>query len=296
VATNAASMAFDFPARVLASPADYSHPVVKWFADDPAGSRAFRAFFAAIVAVGVVALARTTRRIDLPAWAHAAGSMAIFLVWPWNSIMDRFLLSMIPMVVLAYVRGLEKIAGFVGLGPAARGKVVAAGLALVVLGNAGVVIRAATIFHSQGRQWPGASHRVSLDEALRLIRDRTEPDAVVAAFWPEMVHLYTGRTAVPLVEDEAVLVGKLGDISRLRLWRDQVVGRPFYLLVRGEDEGGPSGEADRPQLEALAAEPGIEIREVARTADGRYRLNSVVERTGHLPATEKPGSRGSRSR
>jgi uncharacterized protein (TIGR03382 family) len=277
VAKNAASMAFEFPGRVLGSPANYSDPIVRGFESYPAASWAFRGLFSLVVAAGVVSLARSTRRVDLPAWAHALGSMAIFLAWPWNGIMDRFLLSLIPMVVLAFVRGLDGLAGVAGLGRKARRGVVAAGLALVVLGNASVVIRAAFLFHAQGGQWPGASTRSSLDEALGLIRERTEADAVVAAFWPEMVHLRTGRTVVPLVEDEAVLVGRLGDIDRLKLWREQVPGRPFYVLVRGENEAGTSPEMDLAQLGALAAEPGLIVDEVARTRDGRYRLSRVVE-------------------
>ena len=276
VATNAASMALDFPARVLASPSTYSDPIVKEFAKHPVGSLAFRSVFAVVVAIGVVRLVRSTRRGDLPAWAHALGTMAIFAVWPWNSILDRFLLALIPMVLLAFVRGLEGMAGLFRVAPNWRRRLVATALALVVAGNVGVVIRAAALFHLQGRQWPGASHRASLDEALGLIRDRTEPDAVIAAFWPEMVHLHTGRTVVPLVEDEAILVNRLGDIARLKLWREQVPGRPFYVLARRENEGGASPEFDVPQLQALDAEPNLAVFEVARTPDGRYRLSRVL--------------------
>ena len=284
VATNAASVAFDFPARALASPANYSDPIVKEFAIHPTASMAFRGMFALIVGVGVIRLVRSTRRVDLPAWVEVLGSMAIFLAWPWNGIMDRFLLSTIPIVILAFVRGLEALAEGIGPRRKARRGVVATGLALVVLGNASVVIRAASLFHAGGRQWPGGSHRASLDEALRLIRERTGPDAVIAAFWPEMVHLHTGRTVVPLVEDEAILVDRPGDIARLKLWREQVPARPFYVLARGENEGGASHEFDLPQLQALAAEPNLTVREVARTLDGRYRLSEVVERPADRPS------------
>ena len=284
VSTNAGSMALDFPARVLASPATYSDPIVKEFASHPVGSLIFRSAFAAVVGAGVVRLARSSRLGDFPAWAHVLGTMAIFAAWPWNSILDRFLLALIPMVLLAFLRGLDGLSRVAGLAPHLRRRLVATALALVVAGNASVVIRAASIFHGQGRQWPGASHRASLDEALGLIRERTEPDAVIAAFWPEMVHLHTGRTVVPLVEEEALVVGRLGDIGRLRLWRGQVPGRPFYVLARGEGEEGASPEADLPQLDALAAEPGLAVLEVARTADGRYRLCRVVEASAVGPA------------
>ncbi len=286
LATNAESMALDFPARVLASPATYSDPVVKLLARRPALSLAFRGTLALIVAAGLVSLARSTRRADWPAWAHALGSMAIFSAWPWTGIMDRFLLSTIPMVVLAFARGLGGLAGVVGFGPKGRRAIVAAGLALVVLGNAGVVLRGASLFHRQGRQWPGASTRASLSEALGLIRERTEPDAVVAAVWPEMVHLYTGRTSVPLAEDEALMHGRAGDVSRLHLWRAQVPGRPFYILARGKEEGGAYSEIDLPQVAAFGAGPGVALAEFARTADGRYLIFRVDPDS---PADGSPG-------
>ncbi len=273
LSTNAASMALDFPARVLASPATYSAPIVRAMAAYPAAGLAFRGAFSVVVAAGLVSLARSSRRVDLPAWAHAAGSMAIFAVWPWNGIMDRFLLSLIPMVILAFTRGIEASARRIGLGPGASRRLAAAGLVAVVAGNAGVVIRAAALFHGSGGQWPGASHRSSLGLALDLVRDRTEPDAVIAGFWPEMVFLHAGRTVVPLVEDEAVMLDRYGDIARLRLWRATVPDRPFYLLLRSEEED--IHRADLTQAEALAAEPGLTLREVARTPDGRYRLIRV---------------------
>jgi hypothetical protein len=281
-------MVLDFPSRVLASPATYSDPIVKEFAKHPVGSLAFRTVFSVVVGYGIIRLVRSTRRIDLPAWAHVLGTMAIFAVWPWNSILDRFLLALIPMVLLAFVRGLDGTAKLFRIAPNSRRRLVATALALVVVGNAGVVIRAAALFHLQGRQWPGASHRASLDEALGLIRSRTEPDAIIAAFWPEMVNLYTGRMVVPLVEEEALVVGRLGDIDRLKLWRRQVPGRPFYVLVRGENEEGASPEADLPQLDALAAEPGLTVQEVARTTDGRYRLSRVVEEPETSPSLGEP--------
>jgi hypothetical protein len=271
--TNLGSMALEFPARVLATPATYSAPIVRAMEAHPWGSLAFRSALSAVVAAGLVSLARSSRRTDLPAWTHAAGSMAIFAVWPWNGIMDRFLLSLIPMVILAFARGVEATARGVGPGRSASRRLAAAGLVAVVAGNAGVVTRAAALFHSTGGQWPGASHRASLDRALEMVRDRTGPDAVVAAFWPEMVFLHAGRTVVPLVEDEAVMVDRYGDISRLKLWRATVPDRPFYLLTRSREED-PRG-ADLAQAAALAAEPGAILHEVARTPDGRYRLSRL---------------------
>jgi len=275
LARNAASMAFDYPARVLFSPATNLGPVLRAIAAFPTAALACRVALGLIVAAGLVGLARSSRRGDVPTWVHAGGTMAIFAAWPWSGIMERFLLCLMPMVGLAFARGLGSLGRLARLGPIGRRRLVAAGLAFVVAGNAAVVLRAASIFHRTGGQWPGAPDRASLGLALGLVRDRTEPDAVIAAAWPEMVHLHTGRTVVPLVEDDAVMTGRHGDVARLELWRSLVPGRPFYVLHRSDSEDDRG--ADATQLRALAAASGASIRTVARTPDGRYRVSRVVE-------------------
>jgi hypothetical protein len=242
-------------------------------AGHPMAASAIRAGLALVVAAGLVSLARSSRRCDLPAWIHAAGSMAIFAVWPWNGIMDRFLLTLILPLILAFARGIEATARRLGLGPGSARRLAAAGLVAVVAGNVGVVGRSAALFHATGGQWPGASRRSSVDRAMSMVRERSEPDAVIAAAWPEMVHLHTGRTVVPLIEDEASMLGRFGDVDRLKLWRATVPGRPFYLVVRSEEEDAM--RADLAQAAAMAADPGCVLREAHRTPDGRYRLVRV---------------------
>lgn len=119
-----------------------------------------------------------------------------------------------------------------------------------------------------------ASSRRSLSEALSLISTRLEPSAVLAARWPETVYLYTGRQGVPLTEDDDILRGRFDRSDRLRLWMDQVPGRPFYLLVRGQLED--PALADRRQAESLARTNGLELQPFAQTSDGRYVLVRVL--------------------
>ncbi len=126
-------------------------------------------------------------------------------------------------------------------------------------------------FHAHGGQWPGAPDRVDLGRALALIRDRTEPDAVIATCWPEMVYLQAGRTSVPIFEDEAVMTGRYGDVSRLKLWRAATAGRPFYFLHRTVEQDAE--RADDTQIAALTRPgPGAQTR--ARRADPQRRYRS----------------------
>ena len=206
------------------------------------------------------------------------GSVAIFAVWPWNGILDRFLISLGPMVLLAFARGIEVVIRLVpglGSGRAAVARLTTVALLGVVLGNSAVVARAVGFYHSHGGQWPGTANRLDLSRALELIRTRTEPDAVIASAWPEMVYLHTGRTSVPLFEDEAVLTGRFGDVSRLRLWRAITGERPFYLLHRSLEQNIEG--ADDAQIAALTAPgSGLTLQPIVQTTTGLHRISRVV--------------------
>lgn len=276
VAANLRSVALEFPLRVLAPNASYTAPLVRWLDAHPMAEAAVQVAASGVVGLGVAALWRKTRRRDLPAWIHAAGTVAIFAVWPWNSILDRFLLGLMPMVVLAFGVGLSTLGRWAGLGVRSRRRLALLGLILAAAGSLSVAARAVSLFHADGRQWRGASHRLSLDEALAGIREETEPDAVIAATWPEAVALATGRQVVPLIEDDDVLTRRYGRRDRLALWMAQVPGRPFYLLVRSESED--PDRVDLRQAEAVASSPELALRPAFRTGDGRYALLRVVPR------------------
>jgi len=279
VARNLGSVVFEFPTRVIASPTTYVDAVNKEFQRRPAVASLVRGAFSLIVALGLFRLIRTTRRRDWPAWTHAVGSVAIFAVWPWNGILDRFLMSLMPMVLLACARGVEvlcRLVPGVRSSHASRGRWASLTLAIVVVGNGAVVARAVQFFHSHAGQWPGAPDRVDQGRALQLIRERTEPNAVIASAWPEMVSLQTGRTSVPIFEDEAILTQRFGDISRLKLWLAQVPGRPFYFLHRTVEQDAE--HADDAQIAALTTPgSGLTTRLVTQTPSGHYQISRLVE-------------------
>ena len=279
VAWNLGAVVFEFPARVLASPTTYVDALVRRFRDEPLLAWSARGVCSLVVGLGLVRLIRASRPRDLPAWTHAVGSVAIFAIWPWHGILDRFLISLVPMVLLAFARGVEVIVPLVpGLSAerASRGRLVAASLVVVLGCNGAVVVRAVQFFHGHGGQWPGAPDRADQARALQLIRERTEPDAVIASAWPEMVYLQTGRTSVPIFEDEAILTQRFGDVARLKLWRAQVPGRPFYFLHRTVEQDAE--RADAAQMAALTpAGSDLTTRLVAATPSGHYRISRLIE-------------------
>ena len=280
VGRNLGSVVLDLPTRVLASPTTYVDALHRRFEGSPLAAGLVRGACSLVVAVGLVRLARATRRRDLPAWAHALGTVAIFAVWPWNGILDRFTITLFPMVLLAFARGVGAIAGLApGLADArrapARARLAALAVGLALAGNAAVAGRAVHFFRTHGGQWPGAPDRHDQARALTLIRERTEPDAVIASAWPELVWLHTGRTSVPIFEDEALLTGKFGDVGRLRLWLRQVEGRPFYFLHRAKPEDADLND-DRQVAALTAPGSGLAVRPVAQVPSGHYRISRLV--------------------
>ena len=268
VGANLKAVCIDFPTRVLFPATTYTRPIVQLFDRHPQAALGLRLGVSSIVLIGLIRLARRSRHAELPVWCHAVVTTGLFLIWPWTMILDRFLLSLFPLVFLAFAIGLSSV----GI-PSRPTFLVVLTVAVAI---SGVTARAIWGFHSNARQWPGASDRRSLSEALRLISTRLEPDAVIAARWPDTVFLYTGRQAVPLTEDDQILLGRFDESERLRLWMDQVPRQPFYLLIRSPKED-PS-EADRRQAEALGRSPGVHLEPVATTSDGRYELIRVIVR------------------
>jgi hypothetical protein len=278
VGRNLSAVVLDLPTRVLLPMTSYISPVRQALAGHPAAALGLRLGCPAVVLVGLIRLARGGRGRAFALWVHALATLVLFLIWPWTMIMDRFLLGLFPLVLLAFwagIAGLLRTARGLGLGRLTSPSRFALGvMAVVTLGIMAVSARSVLGFHAAGRQWPGASNRRSLSEALALIHSRLEPDAVIAARWPDTVFLYTGRQSVPLTEDDAILLGRFDQGDRLGLWIDLVPGRPFYLLVRGQTEDGEL--ADRRQAESLSRTSGMRLEPFLTTSDGRYELLRVI--------------------
>lgn len=270
------AMALRFPSDVVLPNLAYTAPVGRLASAYPSAAFAVRVGVSALVALGALRLARAGRRRDWPAWLHVAGTLAIFAVWPWTMLLDRFLLCLFPMTLLAFGVGVGDLARRLGAGRRTRRRLAALALALAFAGSLSVAIRSVMVARSGGTHWRGTANLGSLALALEHVRTGLEPDAVVAAGWPETVFLDTGRQAVPLVEDDDVLVGRFGRRDRLLLWMAECRGRPFYLLIRDLAED-PAGIEER-QAAALAADPSLVLRPVFRTPDGRYRIEAVTRR------------------
>ena len=280
VAHNALSVVRDFPLHVVFPNAAYTSIIMRGLTANPAAAWGLRGMIGGAVLLGARRLWRGSRAQDAPVWFHVAGSLAIFLVWPWNSVMDRLMLPLFPLVLLAFGTGVAEAARLAHAGPALPCRLAIAALALALLSNFSVAARAVARFHANGRQWDGASHRTELASALARIAE-LESDAVVGATWPETVSLYTGRRALPLVEDDQLMLRASGDSRRLKRWLALAGERPCYLLVRNPAEDPAA--VDRRQVGDLATDPCYRLRDVYRSSEGRYRI-VAVNRSAHKPA------------
>jgi hypothetical protein len=277
---NLSAVVLDFPARVLLPMTTYLSPVRRLMDARPAAAWGLRLGCTVVVLIGLAHLARVASNRAIGVWVHGLSTLCLFLIWPWTMILDRFLLGLFPLVLLAAWAGFIAMTRLVGGTSGNRSRIASlmalAFLMLLSIGVIAVSARAVQGFHAAGLQWPGASDRRSLTEALALIEDRLEPEAVVAARWPDTVFLETGRQAVPLTEDDAILLGEFDRADRLLRWMDLVSDRPFALLVRGQAED-PKLE-DRRQAAALGRNHGIKLLPLGKTHDGRYELVRVIRK------------------
>jgi hypothetical protein len=272
VANNLGSVVRDLPMHVVFPNGSYTTAVIRLFVALPAAAWAARIVLGVAVSLGAAKLWRDRRAIDAPAWFHAVATLGIFAVWPWDSVMDRFLLSLFPMILLSFGTGVAEAFRRAGAGRVAMRRAAIASLAIAVASNASVVARSAALFHANGRQWPGASDRSELASALAFLATR-EPAAAVAATWPETVSLYSGRQAFPLIEDDQLMLRTSGESRRLKLWIALAADRPCYLLTRDLAEDPSS--TDLRQASDLASDPRCEVRDVFRSPGGHYRVQSI---------------------
>jgi hypothetical protein len=220
---------------------------------------------AALMAVGTAALARSSRRRDLPVWASAALTLGIFVVWS-GPFTHRFVVSLYPMLLLAVARGADSLAKGLGGG---RRLGVACGAAVLVLGLAGELAfmgQIARRARGQGGLWGDPQVHADVEATLGFIRSRIEPDAVVVSMMPETVFLYTGRQGALLLREVEKVRNELGRPEPILGRMDQAPGRPFYLM------GPRPGAEDTPEAAhsgALARHPSLAVGEVFRSPQGR---------------------------
>lgn len=276
VASNVGFLTKQLSAAIVLPNLTGSAPVVRLLASLPSGTATVQFLVSAIVLVGVVRLARASRRADAPAWCFAVATLLICFVWPWTSILLRLLVPLFPMVILSFYHGTICLARRVGTSTGARARLGYVILLIILIGNMSLALRHEYVYQSDGGKYPCGVKNRETAAVLEYLRTRLEPDAVVASTKPELVYLYAHKQAFPLNEDDDILAKRYGRTKRLLLWLGQVPGRPVYVVVHRE--GGELEGRDSRQAAALAAEPSLRLQEVFRTPGAAFRVLKLVRR------------------
>jgi hypothetical protein len=128
----------------------------------------------------------------------SASYLALVLAWPWHP--GRFLIPLVPIVMLFAVRGLDRADAAVRRAlqgryqPIMRGAVFAPFVVFMAVQVSWFSLylgrRVDAPFATMESQWGG------FVETFRWVQDHTEPDAVLGTAFDSMYYLYTGRQAI----------------------------------------------------------------------------------------------------
>jgi hypothetical protein len=231
----------------------------------------------ALMVFGASRLARRTLRsggAGSPVWTHVIATLAIFVVWPWDFRL-RFVLSLVPLVLLATSEGVVGVARRVGARPLAAHRLASFALALMLVAALVASGYIAWIARRTGGALVDPIEQRDLTAALAFIRERLEPDAAVVSMTPELVYLHTARRGMLLAEERDVIRKDMAR-SRDRVAR-QMAEAPrlaFYLMIP-RDPGRADPDGDVLDFFDPARGFSLSAREVFRSLADHYRLYRV---------------------
>jgi hypothetical protein len=245
----------------------------------PRVGRAIGGGILVVILVGAWGLARARswsspgRWQDVPAWSYALLTLATFIAWPgWFSL--RFLVSMFPMVHLAFARGAELLWRGVGFRRAAARRMGSAALAFALASNLAFTAQLVRKSAAERGLWGDPIQKRDLDATLAYIRSALPPDAVIISMTPELVYLYTGRQGMLLLAEDDRTPGRLrlGRLDRLFEGMDLGPERSYYLL---SPPPGSGDSIEARQAEAYAKQKELTVAEVFRSAKGCFWVAKV---------------------
>ncbi len=207
-----------------------------------------------LVALGAIHLARRTIRKYIGLWIFVALSIGILLIWPWNlsGIGNRMLIVLFAPVVLTLIAGLHQLMHLARL-PVRH----PARLALALFGTA-VLLSFASFSYRLARGGDRLAHEEQRRLGAYIATAATLPaKAVVVSQVPELINIYTGRIAVPLLEDDDALAHRYGRWTRIQSWMRAAPSSQFYLVAPPPDED--------PQVAALLRDGRTRVEIVSRT-------------------------------
>jgi hypothetical protein len=227
---------------------------------------------------GGIRLVRLSRLRDLPVWAHAAATFAIFWVWPWHFGAAR-LLSLFPAILWAFTTGVGELAKMLGASSPLARKIGTMAVVLMLASSLTVTGRVLLQASARGGAWTDPRDKADLDAVFSVIRAK-EPDAIIVSMTPEMVYLYTGRQGIMMMEDNDQLLHQLGRSEAILATLREFPERPFYLLSAPPESNETLGGE---QASALVRDPALELKEIYRAPNNLYWLAAMSIRQSNSP-------------
>ncbi|HVT38380.1 MAG TPA: hypothetical protein VHE78_05025 [Gemmatimonadaceae bacterium] len=229
----------------------------------PFGARPIRPLLVALfLVVAGLGWVTATKRARIMAW-FLAFYFAMVIVWPYAP--DRFLWAVWPVIGLLAALGSVEAWRFGRTASAHTGVRVSAALACAV-GVFALGDHAAYSARGVSRQWNDLAARTNAAVLVPLadwINANTDAGDVVACDGEPFVHLYTGRTVVPvhILSPDEYLAGTPVDHAAADLRMLFVAHRPRYaVFTAGSEElaAAPlvNGANGSPRLELVATLPG----------------------------------------
>lgn len=229
----------------------------------PFGPREFRPLLVALVLVVIVVALVAARRRAAAALLFLGVYFVLVLAWPYAP--DRFLWAVWPLVGLVMAAGALACWRLGSVAFARRGSRAAAAFACAVGVSAGVGHVAYSVRGISRHWWDLAArtNAAALAPVADWINAHTDPRDVVACDGEPYVHLYTGRTVVPvhILSPDEYLAGTPLEFAAQDLRTLFVANRPRYAVfsaAAGELRAAPllDGANATPRLVPMDTLPG----------------------------------------
>lgn len=230
----------------------------------PLGLREFRPLLSVLVLALVVAGAvRAWRRAPVTVLFLLFYGLLV-LVWPYSP--ERFAWALWPVAGLLIAAGMVECRQLLADGAAVRGVRASAGL-LAAVGLVAVAGQVAYTVRGVSRHWWDLPQRRSAEALVPVaawVNANTRPDDIVACDGEPLIHLYTGRTVVPvqiLSPDESVTDAPVAQAA-LELRAILAASRPRWAVFSAaagvQLAAAPllDGANGTPRLEHVARLPG----------------------------------------
>jgi len=241
-----------------------------------------------LAALTLVGMVDSRRRQDVGDWGFLLGSLALYLIWPFNP--TRYSVPLAPLLILYLFRGMERIADWISH----RQFAVSALAKLVWL--PGLLVISLNLFWLSSFVWsrhPESTRGLyssrapytwaGFEQTFAWVRANTQPDDLLATAYDPMYFLYTGRKAIrPALHRPATYFYPYGettpDVGSAADVKPQLVELGVRYLIMDPLDGYAERQATLRLMDDIVRAYGDQAQLVFTSTDG---LHKIFRLTGH---------------